>query len=218
LSTSDSSVMADRMRALGAGEVMVFPFGLEQMPPPSATKEPWLFFTNRGLEPVYVPQRVLQVFAALDVPQARLVVANDGSLRRALEVLASELGIAGRVQFVGRLDATAQADWYAKAQWFVSLPNSDSVAVSVIEAMAHGCLPLLSDLPANRELVRDGDNGLIVGVGKGLDLERLQALAARGEAIAGSNRAWVQSHAMFAPSVAAFVERLRAIDPASFQA
>ncbi|MGI9152701.1 MAG: glycosyltransferase, partial [Rubrivivax sp.] len=30
--------------------------------------------------------------------------------------------------------------------------------------MAAGCLPVLADLPANREWVRDGENGLIVGV------------------------------------------------------
>jgi hypothetical protein len=43
-----------------------------------------------------------------------------------------------------------------------------------------------------------------------------EALADRADAVAAANRAWVQSHAMFAPCVAAFVERLRAIDPGSF--
>jgi L-malate glycosyltransferase len=218
LTTSDSQVMAERMRALGAAEVMVFPFGLEQMPAAPGPKQPQLFFTNRGLEPVYAPQRVLQVFAALDRPEARLVVANDGSLRASLEALAQDLGVADRVRFVGRLDAAEQAVCYAQAQWFISLPQSDSVAVSVLEAMAHGCVPLLSDLPANRELVRDGDNGLILGNGEVLTHERLQALADRAESIASSNRAWVRDHAMFSPCVAAFVERLRAIDPASFRA
>ena len=32
LATSDSQVMAQRMRELGAGEVMTFPFGLEALP------------------------------------------------------------------------------------------------------------------------------------------------------------------------------------------
>jgi glycosyltransferase involved in cell wall biosynthesis len=216
LTTSDSQVMAERMRALGARDVMVFPFGLELMPPAPGPKQPALFFTNRGLEPVYAPQRVLKVFAALDWPQARLVVANDGSLRESLEALASALGIADRIRFVGRLDPVVQAAWYEQAQWFVSLPQSDSVAVSVIEAMAHGCVPLLSDLPANRELVRSGDNGLVLADGEVLSRQRLQALADRADAVAAANRAWVQSHAMFAPCVAAFVERLRAIDPGSF--
>lgn len=216
LTTSDSQVMAGRMRALGAREVMVFPFGLEAMPDAPTHKIQHLFFANRGLEAIYAPQRVLQVFAAMPWPDARLVVANDGSLAAALRAQAVALGVGDRVQFVGRLDADAQARWYASAQWYLSLPQSDSVAVSVLEAMAHGCLPLLSDLPANRELVRDGENGLIVSEGEPPTPQRLQALATRADRVAADNRAWVQAHALFAPCVQAYMQRLRAIDPSAF--
>jgi L-malate glycosyltransferase len=218
LTTSDSQVMAGRMREMGAADVMVFPFGLEAMPPEPGPKEPALFFANRGLEPIYAPERVLRVFAALDWPEARLIVANDGSLRPSLEALAASLGMAARVRFVGRLDTVAQAGYYAPAQWYISLPQSDSVAVSVLEAMAFGCLPILSDLPANRELVADGDNGLILADGALPDQARLRALAARAAPIAAANRAWVAQHALFAPCVARYLERLRAIAPAAFSA
>ena len=57
--------MASRMRELGAGEVMVFPFGLESLPEASREKDPMLVFANRGLEPIYDPDRVLQTFAAM---------------------------------------------------------------------------------------------------------------------------------------------------------
>jgi glycosyltransferase involved in cell wall biosynthesis len=215
LTTSDSQVMAARMRELGAAEVMVFPFGLEAMPPAPAGKDPELVFANRGLEPIYRPQRVLQVFAAMAAqrPALRLVVANDGSLRAALEAQAQAMGLVDRVQFVGRLGADAQARWYVRAQWYLSLPASDSVAVSVLEAMAHGCIPLLSDLPANRELVRSGDNGLILADDTLPAAADLQVLQRRADTVAGDNRAWVRQHALFAPAVQAFVERLRQLGP-----
>ena len=126
---------------------------------------PWLFFANRGLEPIYAPERVIKAFAAVAVqqPEARLVVANDGSLRAALEQQVRDLGLAAKVEFVGRLDAKTQGGFYARAGWYLSLPQSDSVAVSVLEAMAHECLPILSDLPANHELVGEGaGRGLIL--------------------------------------------------------
>jgi L-malate glycosyltransferase len=220
LTTSDSQVMAQRMRELGARDVMVFPFGLEAMPAvtPGAVKDNDLFFSNRALEPLYAPQRVLDFFAAVAPPNARLVVANDGSLRADLQAKAAALGIASRVSFVGRLDTTTQAQWYAKACWYISLPSSDSVAVSVLEAMAHGCVPILSDLPANRELVRDGDNGWIVADSAQTDsaqAKRIQLLhlLSRAEAIARSNRDWVAQHALFAPCVQAFLQRLHAVAP-----
>jgi glycosyltransferase involved in cell wall biosynthesis len=209
VTTSDSQVMAQRMRELGARDVMVFPFGLEAMPAAPANKDVDLVFANRGLEPIYRPERVMQVFDTMRRwrPGLRLVVANDGSLRAALQAQADTKA----VQFIGRLDATTQAVWYDRAQWYVSLPASDSVAVSVLEAMAHGCLPILSDLPANRELVRSGDNGLIVPDGAPPDAAQLEALLQRAPAIASDNRAWVRQHALFAPAVQAFVERLTSL-------
>jgi glycosyltransferase involved in cell wall biosynthesis len=215
LATSDSRHMAERMQGLGAGEVMVFPFGLDRMPPPAPDKQPWLFYANRGLEPLYRPQRVLELFAAVAAaqPQAQLVVANEGSLRPGLQAWAMEHGLAARVQFAGRLDAEAQNRWYAKAQWFLSLPQSDSVAVSVLEALAHGCIPLLSDLPANRELVEPGRNGLIVGDGAMPGLAELEALLPRAGSIAQDNRAWVQQHGLFEPGVRRLLERLQQLAP-----
>jgi len=214
--TSDSAHMAQRMRELGARAVMTFPFGLDALPPAPAAKEPHLFFANRGLEEIYHPQRVLALFAGVAAawPDARLVVANGGALREALQRQAAELGLARRIEFVGRLDAPTQAAFYARARWYLSVPRSDSVAVSVLEAMGHGCIPLLSDLPANRELVRDGDNGLVLPDGQdALSAGALERLQARADAIASSNREWVGAHALFGPCVDAFVARLEQSTP-----
>ena len=215
LCTSDSQHMAQEMRALGAQNVMVFPFGLEGMPPaPQQKKEPWLFFANRGLEPIYQSQRVLALFASMAQwqPQARLVVANDGSLRAGLEQWVQQHGLSHAVQFVGRLDAATQARYYDQAQWYMSLPQSDSVAVSVLEAMAHGCIALLSDLPANHELVQSGDNGLIVPSSTStISPEWLQPLHQRAAQIAQHNRQWVQHNGLFAPAVAHLVHTLQTL-------
>jgi len=235
VTTSDSEFMSARMRELGAAEVMTFPFGLEQLPKQNVRKQPWLFYANRGLEPIYRPHRVIEVFAAIAAkqPEARLVVANDGSLRAALEEQVRTLGLAERVEFTGRLDATSQGRRYAPARWFLSLPESDSVSVSVLEAMAHECLPLLSDLPANHELLGTagslalgqpdtllGRHGLILKDDEDLGAlpDRLRMLVGQadvaGQAVdadrlGAANRAWVAAHAMFGPAVARFVDRLQ---------
>ena len=222
LCTSDSRYMAQCMRELGAREVMTFPFGLEAMPPEPRRKDPWLFFANRGLEALYRPDKVLALFArqAQARPEARLVIANDGSLGAHLPGRARALGLTvGRVnegrqvEFVGHLSAEAQSAWYARAQWWVSLPHSDSVAVSLLEAMAHGCIPLLSDLPANREWVRNGDNGLIVvdanSPDTALEPAALDAMLGKADSIATANRVQVERDGLFAPAVERFLARLQ---------
>lgn len=220
LTTSDSRHMAERMRALGAREVMTFPFGLEALPPWPEHKDDALFFANRALEALYRPERVLEAFSAIaqdwpkEWPDPRLVVAHDGTLRPALEARAAQPDLAGKVQFVGRLDAATQAGWYARARWYLSLPASDSVSVSVLEAMGHGCIPILSDLPANRELVDDGHNGLILAEGELPSRTRLAPLAAHADAVGADLQEWVGLHALFPDSVQAYVQRLEQLGAA----
>lgn len=223
LATSDSEYMAERMRHFGSREVMVFPFGLEAMPEvesrrsanPAASlkKQPWLVYANRALEPNYRPQAVLQWFVSLLTwqPEAQLVLANDGSLRPSLQAWVRERGLSERVSFVGHLGADAQHGWYERAQWFVSLPASDSVSVSLIEALAHGCLPVLADLPANREWVRHAVNGLILRDAESADAVVMQTLLARAQTIAQDNRARVARDGLFEPCMERLIERLRTL-------
>jgi glycosyltransferase involved in cell wall biosynthesis len=213
LTTSDSHHMAERMKALGAREVMILPFGLETLPPLPDQKDAEQFFANRGLEPIYAPQRVIALFASVAArePRARLVVANDGSLRGALEAQVAALGLTERVRFVGRLDAATQAAFYAKAMWYLSMPHSDAVSVSVLEAMAHGCVPLLSDLPANRELVAHGQSGWIFAPGEQDATAAVGALQPHARAICERNHAWVRDNALFEPAVERFLARLRTL-------
>lgn len=215
ITTSDSHHMAQVMKTLGASEVSVFPFGLERLPPAARAKEPWLFFTNRGMEPIYRPERVISTFAAISAanPEARLVVANHGSLRGAMDEQVFGLGLQHRVLFVGRLDASAQDRWYARATWYLSLPESDSVAVSVLEAMGHSCIPILSDLPANHELVEHGENGLILAEDALPDMAQLAEIGSRAEPIGRHNRTWVQQHGLFAPAVRELMTCLRTLAP-----
>lgn len=226
LSTSDSHHMAQVMREMGATRVMVFPFGLKSLPPQS-DQDPHLYFSNRALESWYGVDRVLDLFAtvAAQDPKARLVVAHTGRQRAALEQQVAQLGLQARVAFVGRLDAQEQARLYAQAQWYLSLPHSDSVSVSVLEAMAHGCIPVLSDLPANRELIEHGQTGWILSndAPPGVDGRHPQGPAAGSiEAFCGArpalleaapfiaqrNRQWIQDNGLFAPRVRGFLQAL----------
>jgi len=99
------------------------------------------------------------------IPDARLLVAGDGRLRAGLERLAHRLGLEEGVTFLGYLGREALRDALSSTQVYVSVPDSDGTAVSSLEAMAAGCFPIVSDIPSQEELVRDGENGFRVPVG-----------------------------------------------------
>ena len=67
----------------------------------------------------------------------------------------------GDVEFLGFLDRARFRDALAEADVFVSVPSSDATSVALLQAMAAGCFPIVSDLPSQREWIEDGVNGFL---------------------------------------------------------
>jgi len=49
---------------------------------------------------------------------------------------------------------------------YVSAARSDTTSVSLLEAMACGLFPIVTDIPANREWIVDGESGRLVPPGE----------------------------------------------------
>ena len=92
-----------------------------------------------------------------------LSIVGVGPERRRLEQLAAELGISGSVSFEGyRADPE---NWYHEIDAVVRPSRTEGMPLGVLEAMASGIPVIASDIPGNRSVLRDNDNGLLVPVG-----------------------------------------------------
>ena len=84
---------------------------------------------------------------------------------------------------------------------FVSVPSSDASSVSLLEALALGIFPIVTDLPANREWIKHGLNGLLVSPRNSTDLANklLEAIQNRElrESSARINRLIIEDKALF---------------------
>jgi glycosyltransferase involved in cell wall biosynthesis len=97
-------------------------------------------------------------------PKLLLVIAGEGPQRREIEALAQELGV--RLRLTGDLAADKVAEAYAAADVFVLLSTRETWGVVVNEAAASGLPLVLSDrVGAAYDLLRDGENGFLVGAG-----------------------------------------------------
>ncbi len=92
---------------------------------------------------------------------------GDGSLRGHCENLVKRLGIQSNVNFFGIVDHDRMADCLKQAHVYVSTSTSEGDHVSLMEAMACGLFPVVSDIPANREWVENGKNGFLVPLNDG---------------------------------------------------
>ncbi len=81
-----------------------------------------------------------------------------------------KLGISANVILLPRQDRSHMAELFRQAQAAVSLTTHDGTPNTLLEAMACGCLPIVSDLDSLREWITPGVNGLVVDPG---DADRL---------------------------------------------
>jgi glycosyltransferase involved in cell wall biosynthesis len=105
-------------------------------------------------------------FAAVArVDGVSLVVAGDGPERGALERRAAELGLDGRVRFVGPLARTEVLTLFRAADAALLSSAWENLPHSVVEALAVGTPVVATAVGGVPEVVRDGENGLLVAPG-----------------------------------------------------
>ncbi len=121
-----------------------------------------IFLHNRGLAPEYNPSCTLRAFGIVQqrYPEARLIVAHTGPLRRELETLATSLGLR-QVQFIGPVSPEKMAALYDEADIYVMSPNADNMPLSLLECFAAGLPIVSSDAGGVSNLVEDQRTGLL---------------------------------------------------------
>ena len=122
--------------------VTTFPFGLDSLPDNEiSNKDPHLYYSNRALIKNFNMGRMIDLFGKIFAfdPRARLIISNDGSLRKELEAKVKGLGLSEKIEFKGFVSLQEQADIYSRAQFYISIPTSDATSVSLLEAMAFVC-------------------------------------------------------------------------------
>ena len=199
--TSDSWYMADIINQLvESKKVLVFPFGFDTIESSVVQKEK-LIFSNRALKDFYNIDKIIEWFREQS-SEYRLVIANDGVERKLLEDKVVKLGLSERITFVGYLSHAEQNGYYQKAEYYISIPNSDATSVSLLEAMQYGAIPIVSNIPANREWILDGVNGIYFDDNKKLNEMKTE------ENFAKINQNILKSKALFPKSIKDFVYKV----------
>jgi glycosyltransferase involved in cell wall biosynthesis len=136
-----------------------------ELPPRTALREelvldgPTLAFAGR-----LGPQKALGVAleAVAEVPSVSLVIAGDGPDRGALEARARDLGVDGRTRFLGSVSRDVVLRLFRAADATVLSSSWENLPHTVLEALAVGSPVIATAVGGVPEVVRDGENGLLV--------------------------------------------------------
>lgn len=205
--TSDSHAMSDEIKLICNRQALTFPFGLEKFPACMIEdKDEFLYFSNRSLGKNYNIDKIIIFFAELvrENQKRKLIIANDGPQKEDLMNLVGELGLTDNVNFVGFLNREQQNQFYAKSQFYLSIPTSDATSVSLLEAMAFGCIPIVSNIQSNREWIINNFNGFYIND----SVESLERLFRNKERIYDTNRLIIKEKALWENNIKIFLKQL----------
>ena len=135
-----------------------------------------VFLSNRNFEPLYNVACTLRAFALIQerIPEAKLIIAGDGSEKDKIHRLAKELNLKN-VEFLGRVSPDEMPELYDQADIYLNSPNIDNMPNSVIEAFAAGTAVVSTNAGGIPYIVENGETGLLTEVNDHADLAR-QAL------------------------------------------
>ena len=166
--TSDAEVTRDAAVRYGMNpqKTVVFPWGvdLQHFAPhlaPGTSHEGFTVFCNRSWEPNYGVDVLARAFAkvAVQKPEVSLLLLSGGSQGHIIRQILNSGGMHDRVTFPGQISNRDLPRYYHMADLYVSPSHVDGSSVSLMEALACGLPCLVSDIPANKEWVFDGQNG-----------------------------------------------------------
>ena len=172
LVTTDARFTEEAIYNLGVeiGKVVVSPMGVERnlLDHTEKKKRPYLtILSNRKLEPLYDITTFLKAIPGVIArakKEVRFIILGEGSQKGMLISLAQKLGIENHVEFKGAVSRETLLQYYQDSDIYISTSKSDSTSVSLLEAMNFGLIPIVTDIPGNREWIKDQKNGFIFPV------------------------------------------------------
>jgi len=120
------------------------------------------------------------------------IVGDGESMPQVRRELATEIA-AGKVVLHGWLESDKVIDVVRESEVFVLASAYEGFCIALVEAMANGCAPVVTDIKSgNKQLVEDGVNGFVVPIGD-IDafVDKIKVLAAdRAKLLEFRRRAW----------------------------
>ena len=119
---------------------------------------------RKGIEVLLLAWKdVLKIF-----PEARLIIIGEGPLERNLKNMADQLDVENTVGFIGRVDNII--DYLHATDIFVLPSFQEGLPNSLLEAMACRLPVVATRIGGVVDVVKDGENGILVNPGDSNDL------------------------------------------------
>ena len=130
--------------------------------PTSSAHKPFRVISVSRLIKLKGFQYLIEAMSSFQPEECQLTLIGTGSYEAELRALTQQLGVEDRVTFAGYQSHAVLPEMMHQADVFVLPSYGDSYASAFLEAMACGLPVVGADVGGARELIRSGENGLLV--------------------------------------------------------
>lgn len=164
-----------KYKELDPNKLVIFQYGIDTslfQPVKKDSSKTKVVVSTRHLGPLYSVETLIRAVSLIikKFNNVRFTIVGTGPRKRYLESLANKLQVSNFINFVGSQLPAKVAYYLQQSDIYVSASLSDGASLSLMEAMACGSFPIVTDIPANRNWIENGKNGFLVSVDNPRDL------------------------------------------------
>ncbi|NVK50384.1 MAG: glycosyltransferase [Cyclobacteriaceae bacterium] len=214
-------VMTYAMLESGASpyKIMVLPKGID------LGKYHWP--EKRDLAPAFIVTRSLyELYRHIDIVEAVKIlrdrsinikgyIVGDGPEKPKVQALINKYHLGGEVFLKGHIPNAQLPELMDLCRYYVAVPTTEGVSSSLFEAMASGCYPIVTDLPANQAFIKNKKNGQLVTPYKPFELaDAIESALLNGnqvDAALAENRKFIEDHVDYKKNMKIITDRYKAL-------
>jgi len=115
--------------------------------------------STRSLEKKYRIETLIEALKILEEKsKLNVLIIGSGSMEKHLKKMVDNYNLRDYIKFYGKIGHNDIPKYYSSSHIYISTSPSDGLSISLLEAFASGCYPILPNIPANKELVKMGFN------------------------------------------------------------
>ncbi|MBB6327767.1 glycosyltransferase involved in cell wall biosynthesis [Algoriphagus iocasae] len=197
-------VMTYAMLESGASphKIMVLPKGIDlgKYHCPEKRELAPAFIVTRSLYDLY---RHIDIIEAVKILKDRSIniqvyIVGDGPEKPEIQSLINKYDLEEVVFLKGHIPNTQLPGLMDLCRYYVAVPTTEGVSSSLFEAMASGCYPIVTDLPANQAFIKNKINGQLVSPCKPSELaDAIESALINGNQVDTAlteNRKYIEDH------------------------
>jgi len=148
--------------------ICVFPWGINLdkfQPSFSSRNEGPTVISTRKFDDLYGVSNLVQAIPEIlhKHPDTKFIlIGNGGSLHKKFSDFINNLGIKDAVEIIAYVENEKIINYLHKSDIYISTSKSDGTSLSLLEAMAVGMPLVVTDIPANKEWVKQDFNGSFI--------------------------------------------------------